>query len=289
MPTPARTHHWQVNVGRWSYTTAAPNPDLAGAVLEYWEVQGELAPFSERVLPNGALELMVNLGPVHYLLDAGTRTRWDHAWCSGLHERAIAIESAEGTHLVSARLTPLGAYQLLGPAAPAAANRVVELTDLLGAEAAALVAALRADPDAATRFARLEAFLRARHAAGPRPAPFVARAVAELDAAHGRLPIGDLPTRLGVSRKHLTVSFTRTVGLPPKRYASLRRFTWTLARLQESTSVDWARLAGEAGYSDQAHLVRDFRRVAAASPTEFLRTVTPDGTALLDEATPDAG
>lgn len=75
----------------------------------------------------------------------------------------------------------------------------------------------------------------------------------------------------------------RTVGVSPKGYAQIQRFVWTLARLRESDGVDWSRLAATAGYSDQAHLVRDFRRVAFASPTEFLRARTPDSTALLDE------
>jgi methylphosphotriester-DNA--protein-cysteine methyltransferase len=86
-----------------------------------------------------------------------------------------------------------------------------------------------------------------------------------------------------VSRKHLWLRFTRELGLSPKAYARLRRFVWTLARLRESTSVEWPRLAAAAGYSDQAHLVRDFRRAAFASPTEFLRARTPDSTALLEE------
>lgn len=284
MPGPIHTQHWEAPPGRWSFSASEPAAALTGLVTQYWEVRGELAPFSERVLPNGALEVMVNLGPIHHLVDGDVRTRWDHAWLSGLHERAIAIESADGTHLVSARLTPLGASTLLGPAAAAAANRVVALTEVLGQAANPLVDALRAAPDAATRFQLLEeCLLGFLPPAVPVP-PFVVAALERLEAEHGRLRITELHAGLGVSRKHLTVRFTQAVGIAPKRYAAIRRFAWTLARLQASESVDWARLAAEAGYADQAHLVRDFRRVAAASPTEFLRIRSPDGTALLDEA-----
>ena len=63
------------------------------------------------------------------------------------------------------------------------------------------------------------------------------------------------------------------------------RLIATLERLRETmaTAVDWPQLASEAGYSDQSHLARDFRRIGAASPTEYLRRWTPDGTALLYE------
>jgi len=94
--------------------------------------------------------------------------------------------------------------------------------------------------------------------------------------------VSELHEDLGVSRKHLTVAFTRAMGIPPKAYAQVRRFVWALGRLQESESVDWAKLAAGAAYADQSHLVRDFRRVADASPTEFLRKRSPDNTALLE-------
>ncbi len=205
MPGPIHTQHWEAPPGRWSFSASEPAAALTGLVTQYWEVRGELAPFSERVLPNGALEVMVNLGPIHHLVDGDVRTRWDHAWLSGLHERAIAIESADGTHLVSARLTPLGASTLLGPAAAAAANRVVALTEVLGQAANPLVDALRAAPDAATRFQLLEeCLLGFLPPAVPVP-PFVVAALERLEAEHGRLRITELHAGLGVSRKHLTV------------------------------------------------------------------------------------
>jgi AraC-like DNA-binding protein len=283
MPGSPRVLNLAAFVGEWTFASASPDPDVAGVVVEYWEVEGRLAPFREKVLPNGCLEVMIDLGPAHRLIDRGRSTVWDRSWFSGLHERAIEIESDSGTHLVSARLSPPGAYAAFGEAAARAANSVLDLESFAGAGAAALRADLLAASTPAHRFAILESFLRDRrssHAASS----FVAAAVAQIDREHGRLRVSEIHEALGVSRKHLTLTFTREIGVAPKSYARIRRFVWTLDQLRQSDSVDWAALAVDAGYADQSHLVRDFRRVAGARPTEFLRARSPDNTALLEEA-----
>jgi AraC-like DNA-binding protein len=283
MPGPVQTLEYDASPGHWRFSSAAAEPSLAGIVQEYWEVEGRLSPFRERVLPNGYTEVMVNLGPPHQLLTDAGASVWERAWFSGLHQRAIAIESLQGTHLVSARLHPLGALRLFGPAIPRAVNRVVDLEALLGPSAEALRALLLCADSPEQRFAHLERFL-VRHLSPNRaPSAIVCEAAQRIQEAHGNLRIASIHADLRVSRKQLWLRFGRELGLSPKAYAQLHRFVWTLARLRESASVEWPRLAAAAGYSDQAHLVRDFRRAAFASPTEFLRTRTPDSTALLDE------
>jgi AraC-like DNA-binding protein len=283
MPGPVETLEYEASPGRWRFSSATPHRALVGIVQEYWEVEGRLNPFRERLLPNGYTELMVNLGPPHQLVTHAGTSVWERAWFSGLHERAILIESLEGTHLVSARLHPLGALRLLGPAIATLVNLVVDLEVLLGPPARELRALLLATDSPEQRFAHLERFLDQRVPPSIVPSPIVCEAARRIEEAHGNLRIASIPAGLGVSRKQLWLRFTRELGLSPKAYARLQRFVWTLARLRESTSVEWPRLAAAAGYSDQAHLVRDFRRAAFASPTEFLRARTPDSTALLDE------
>jgi AraC-like DNA-binding protein len=283
MPQPIQTLEYEASPGRWRFSSATPDPALVGIVQEYWEVEGRLTPFRERVLPNGYTELMVNLGPPHQLVtQAGTRV-WERAWFSGLHERAIVIESHAGTHLVSARLHPLGALRLLGPAVAGLVNSVVDLAALLGPAADQLRSLLLAAVSPGQRFARLERFLEQLVSPSLVPSAIVCQGARMIEDAHGNLRIAEILDELGVSRKQLWFRFTRELGLSPKAYARLQRFVWTLARLRESTTVEWSRLAAAAGYADQAHLVRDFRRAAFASPTEFLRARTPDSTALLDE------
>jgi AraC-like DNA-binding protein len=269
--------------GAWRLTTAAPNEDFAraGSVLQYWEVEGALSAFRETLLPNGAVELMVNLGPPHTVHGPAGAKVWDHSWLYGLHERAVEIESAHGTHLVSARLHPLGAAGLLGPSIPTVANTIVTLESLIGSEAASLRDALLSAGSPGPRFEILERFLRRQRDAPPAP-DFVRQAATEIEAAHGHLHVSRLHEELGVSRKHLAVAFRRWMGVPAKAYARIRRFVWTHDRLCQTIEPDWPRLAQEAGYSDQSHLVRDFRRIGAASPTEYLRRWTPGGGSLLE-------
>jgi AraC-like DNA-binding protein len=283
VPGPVQTLEYESSPGRWRFSSAAPDGTLSGLVQEYWEVEGRLSPFRERVLPNGCTELMVNLGPPHTTLTQAGTSVWEHAWFSGLHERAIVIESLQGTHLVSARLHPLGALRLFGPEIAGTVNAVTDLETLLGPPARELRAVLLAAGSVEERFGHLGRFLDARLSRGLVPSPIVCDAARRIEEAHGNLRIASLHADLGVSRKQLWFRFARELGMSPKAYAQLHRFVWTLARLRESTTVEWPRLAAAAGYSDQSHLVRDFRRVASASPTEFLRTRTPDSTALLDQ------
>jgi AraC-like DNA-binding protein len=222
---------------------------------------------------------MINLGPPHRVIGGNHAGVWRYGWLSGLQEHSIRIESRHGTHLVSARLSPIGAVDLFGTIAAEAANAIVDLRKLLGNAGRALIDAIRDAPDSPSRFDVLEQFLLSRKPDVDVPA-FVRAAASSIEKNHGIVRVSSLHEELAVSRKHLSVMFKRFVGVTPKGYAKLHRFAWTIQRLQSSDSVDWSRLALEAGYSDQSHLVRDFRRIGGDAATSLLGRLTPDGIAL---------
>jgi AraC-like DNA-binding protein len=62
--------------------------------------------------------------------------------------------------------------------------------------------------------------------------------------------------------------------------------TWVLRRyrlldaaeaVRDGGLVDWAALAAELGYADQAHLIRDFRAAVGEPPAAYARAQRPVG------------
>ena len=61
--------------------------------------------------------------------------------------------------------------------------------------------------------------------------------------------------------------------MPSKHYARLLRFERAFAALAAGGRA--AAVAQDCGYADRAHMVRDFRAFAAATPGEVLRARLP--------------
>jgi len=69
----------------------------------------------------------------------------------------------------------------------------------------------------------------------------------------------------------LVRTFEQAVGLKPKTYARLRRFDRVLARHAAEPDASWADIAAAEGYTDQAHLSREFRAFAGVTPGRYRR------------------
>ncbi len=82
--------------------------------------------------------------------------------------------------------------------------------------------------------------------------------------------LGAAAVRFGVSPTHLVRAFTSRHGLPPHRYLTGRRID--LARRLLLDGLPAAEVATAAGFYDQAHLTRHFRRMLATTPAAYARS-----------------
>jgi AraC-like DNA-binding protein len=99
--------------------------------------------------------------------------------------------------------------------------------------------------------------------------PFVRHCVARIEAARGSLRIGDLERSTGLSARQLERKFTRHLGISPKTFARVVRFKSVVAAAGRPDPPDWVRLAGDFGYADQPHLVREFKIFSGLTPVDY--------------------
>ena len=201
---------------------------------------------------------------------AGPRT-------SALFKKATGVSRA-----VMLQFKPGWSTPLLGVAANTLTDRIVFLEDIWGRSGADLCRELLDAPNLPDVVDRLSRALALRsHQTVERASGRLARqAVRLLEGVEVR--VESVAERLGVTSRHLRRAFTENVGIGPKEFARTVRLQRAVQRAATSkaTSKDWARIAADAGYYDQAHLIGEFRQLVGLTPGAFSKRASERGTRL---------
>ena len=124
-------------------------------------------------------------------------------------------------------------------------------------------------PNHCRRIQLLEEFL-VRRLRVTKPDVLIAAAVKWIGTEPGIGRMDRLARYIGLSQSALERRFRRTIGLSPKKFASIVRLRHATRLMSADTNL--AAIATSAGYFDQAHFINDFRRATGTTPTAFLRS-----------------
>ncbi|MEU7981171.1 helix-turn-helix domain-containing protein [Micromonospora sp. NPDC049081] len=263
-----------------------PAPALRPWVEHYWLADWALtAPFTQQVVPHPAVNVV-------FRQDAGGP---ETAEVAGVGRRLFTV-TLTGTGTVSGIQFRPGGFRPFWrrPVAELTDRDVPLRTDPIAARAAgsttpgaaathpagpttpraagSAVASPRCGGTDDERRRALDAFLLAW---APQPDPTAAEAIALAESIRtdrSVLRVDDLARRHDLSVRRLQRLFLDHVGVGPKwvirRYRLLEAIEHVVTGLP-----DWAALAADLGYSDQAHLARDFAAVTGHTPTGYARSL----------------
>lgn len=259
------------------YTESAPPPALRRYVQCFWQLRAPAGdPAPQRVLPDGSVELVLHLGDRFRRHDPdGSVGMQPRALVVGVADRWLMIEAGGAVDLVGVRLRPGLAGGVLGIPQSALGGECHDLDDLDVKPLRGILEAVGNAPTAPERQAVLEHGLLAASLQARKPPEVLRHATDWIVATAGRGPIGGFVSQTGRSQRHLERQFQREMGLTPKGFARLRRFQAVAARLANPAPPALATLAIQSGYTDQAHLTREFRAFAGTTPAAFWRETHP--------------
>ena len=97
----------------------------------------------------------------------------------------------------------------------------------------------------------------------------VAALVSRITDDPGLRRVDELSAASGMTARSLQRLFADYVGVSPKWVMRRARLHEAAERADSGEPVDWASLAANLGYADQAHLTRDFTATLGVSPTRY--------------------
>ena len=250
-----------------------PAPPLGEFVQALWVFEGDPQPHpKERALPDGCALLIVNLH------EDRTRLYDRHDFCLTRSFNGCAliapqteynIIDSELRSIAGIHFKPGGLYPFMASPVDELQGERLPLDDLWGRFAGELRERLLEARGPEERLDVLEQAMLARarrplvrHAA-------VRFALHEFAQGPCTQTVADVTDQTGLSARRFIEVFRRETGLTPKLFCRLQRFQQVLQVLAAGKPVEWADVALEAGYFDQAHFIHDFRAFSGINPSTY--------------------
>jgi AraC-like DNA-binding protein len=249
--------------GRFTLARRDPPGDLAPLLdwfwIVRWDVRGQ-PPYEQRILSHPNVHLVFEAdGPRVYGVDTRVYTR-----------RLTGEGKVLGIRFRSGCFRPFCSVPVA-----TLTDRVVPAATFLGPSVDAANEAVMA---AAGDEEMIAGAVRLLRAASPPRDPVAEEVASMVDAITkgGELRrVGELAGSFGMSERRMQRLFTEYVGVSPKRVMRRARLHEAALRADSGEAVDWRALASDLGYSDQAHLTRDFTATIGTPPGRYLRHAAP--------------
>ncbi|HYJ86000.1 MAG TPA: helix-turn-helix domain-containing protein [Pyrinomonadaceae bacterium] len=253
-----------------------PQSPLSQFVENIWLVQGFASGYTrEKILPDGAIELIIDLDTTPKTIfddEASQRFRTvSKGWISGERTRYIVIGAMANQSMVGIRFRPGRAYPFFSFPISELSETVTELDLIWGG----LVDEVRdqligiESPD--ERLLHLESFLLGQARRSLESNRLISYAVNQLQHSPQFLAIRDLANTIGITQKHLISQFEKVVGLRPKSFARVCKFQKVVNLIEQQKDIEWAAIAADCGYYDQAHFIHEFQTFSGLNPSAYLK------------------
>lgn len=236
-----------------------PSDDLAPFVEHYWIVRWNLdAPQTAETLPHPSVHMV--LGREGSEIVGVMRGRFSRI--------------LEGTgRVIGTKFRP-GAFRAFVDRPVATfTNRRWPLREVWGRKVAGFDAEAFAHEDDLAAVAVIESFLRSFDPASTAAMELAGRIAARIAEDRNITKVDQITDEAGMTARQLQRIFREYVGVTPKWVIQRYRLIEAAERLAAGPADDFADLALDLGYADQAHFIRDFKRLVGRPPAGYARSV----------------
>lgn len=250
------------------YDQIVPDTLLGKIIKSVWWIdsEGDAAIETQKIVPDGYPEFIIHFGDTFEINISG---RWETQakfLLAGQIRKHFHLRNTGVAKMLGVKFQPTAVYALFGLDMSELIDDVIavdkmhgrlfelaeELSKCIGFEACKSL---------------IEQWFKTRAIQSSDLSP-VDRAVQELIATNGNVRLNQLYEELGVSERTLERQFKKTIGLSPKFYSRIIRFTYIFDQIKLGKEP-WLDITYDSGYYDQAHFIKNFKEFTGESPSAY--------------------
>ncbi|WP_409417884.1 DUF6597 domain-containing transcriptional factor [Flavobacterium sp. PS2] len=182
------------------------------------------------------------------------------------------IYSGSEMSIVIVVFQPNGINQLLGITSSELRDTIITIDDIFGLEGIELQEKLSEQSTIQEKLSLLNHFFKTLEAKKPMSNQLIAAASLDfIFKSKGQFSLKQLVDYTGYTERHIERKFTECVGLNPKKFGNIVKIHGFLKLLKnKSEDTNLTTISYDAGFSDQSHLIREFKKHTGMTPKEYL-------------------
>jgi len=176
------------------------------------------------------------------------------------------------TALIIVVFQPAGINKLLGIPADELRDHIVETGEIFGKKGVEIEERLAGETTVHDKLILLNSFfidLVSKRASENEL--FISASINFILKYKGLLSIADLVKFTGYTERHIERKFMEQIGINPKKFASIVKLHSFLRYTNNRTNdISLTEIVYKAGYADQSHLIKDFKKYTGMTPNLYL-------------------
>ncbi len=228
----------------------------------------------ERLVPDQFINVIIELDEKErYVYNNQTlrpKITCKNSWVSGIRKEFITISALPDSELFVFTFKPGGAFPFIQQSVENLSDKILTGVEVFGEPIEELRNDLLACGDSEEKISIGEKWLLSICTEEPVPNTVASNAADSIVQDPTANSLVQLAKQSGYSQKQFISLFKKHVGIAPKAFQRIIRFSETVKMIQKKEKVHWAQLSVDCGYFDQAHFIKDFQLFSGFSPKEFI-------------------
>lgn len=257
-----------------SFQIIPPAPVLAPYIRYYWILRLDATTVvSERTLPVGCIQLVFHKGKRLFVKDKFSFQ--PQAFICGQTVGFSDVESTGRIKMIVVVFQPCAAEMLLRIPGNEFREQNVAIGDAGDRELSDLAGKVMDTPDNGECIRLIEQFFFRRLSVASSYNFKRLSGVIEQINLQPQVTVSQLAETACLSNKQFGRIFANCVGTSPKEFLRIVRMQRALSMLQQDGGLSLAQLAYECGFSDQSHMIKEFKSFSGYTPLEYLSICAP--------------